>query len=166
MPTLADTTHNIRQMPEIRERVSVRMNLNTGSIIVKRRNSENGEYGETLLQTPKCIVLDDVEFRVQDATHEQVVESGSRDVCAYAVGRYVGMSGPDGYVPAGDLLDRNEARDVAYNPFRSKHFHIPGNEERDLIPVSGTEKLFIWSQQTEDGPKGRMRAFRPTFKFT
>lgn len=165
MPTLADTKHNVRQMPEIRERVSVRMNLNTGSIIVKRRNSENGEYGETLLQTPKCIVLADVDFRVQDKAHEKVAESGSRDVCAYAVGRYVGMSGPEGYVPAGDLMDRNEARDVAYNPFRSKHFHIPGNDERGRIPVDSAEKLFIWSEKTEDGPKGRMRAFRPTFKF-
>ena len=164
MPTLADTTHNIRQMPAIRERVSVRMNLNTGSIIVKRRNSENGEYGETLLQTPKCIVLADVEFRVQDATHEQVVESGSRDVCAYAVGRYVGMSGPEGYVPAGDLMDRNGARPVAYNPFRSKHFHIPETDQRSRIPVESAEKLFIWSEKTEDGPKGRMCAYRPTPK--
>jgi hypothetical protein len=37
MPTLADTQEEIREMPEIRERVSVRMNLSTGSIIVKRR---------------------------------------------------------------------------------------------------------------------------------
>jgi hypothetical protein len=166
MPTLADTKHDIREMPEIRERVSVWMNLNSGSIIVKRRSSDHGEYGETLLQTPKCIVLADVDFRVQDASHEKVVDSGSRDVCAYAVGLYVGMSGPDGYVPAGDLMDRNEARTVAYNPFRSKHFHIPGTEERDLIPVDTAEKLFIWSEQTEDGPKGRMRAYRPSFKFT
>jgi len=162
MPTLADTQEEIREMPEIRERVSVRMNLNTGSIIVKRRNSENGEYGETLLQTPKCVVLDDVEFKVQDKAHEKVAESGSRDVCAYAVGRYVGMSGPDGYVPAGDLMDRNGARDVAYNPFRSKHFHIPETDQRSRIPVDSAEKLFIWSEATEDGPKGRMRAFRPS----
>jgi hypothetical protein len=160
MPTLADTQEEIREMPEIRERVSVRMNLNTGSIIVKRRNSENGEYGETLLQTPKCIVLDDVEFKVQDKAHEKVAESGSRDVCAYAVGRYVGMSGPDGYVPAGDLMDRNEAHPVTYNPFRSKYFHDPNMA--DNTAVTDAEKLFVWSEATEDGPKGRMRAFRPT----
>ena len=141
-------------MPTHGERVSARMNLNTGQIIVKRRNSQHGEYGETLIQTSHLVELKGVEFHVQEKAHEKVVDQGSRDVCAYAVGNYVGT-----YVDM-DPSELNH-QPIAYNPFRCKHFHMPETDERQRIPVESAEKLFLWTEKVDGDRKGRMQAFRP-----
>jgi len=158
---VADIDDEIRERPLDGERVSARMNLNNKTIIVKRRNSTNGEYGEMLVQSPSPVVLRDVEFRVQDKSHERVVDSGSRYACAYAVGVYVrDLDRRESYQNVLMRVDQLGVR-VAYNPFRSKYFHIP-EFARDKgtdgdIPIQTADRLVLWSEQTEDGIKGRMR---------
>lgn len=158
MTNFADADHEVREDPEPGERVSVRMNLNTGAVIVKRRNSEHGEYGETLVQTPRCVILDDVEFKVQDKAHEKVVEEGSRDVCAYAVGTFRAITDQYGYVHPSYAKGAEKAAPVAYNPFRSKYFHVPEGQLGELMPVRAAGRLWTWSEPSDDGPKGRMKA--------
>lgn len=135
--------------PKLEERVSARMNLNTGKIIVKRRNSENGAYGETMMQTDGPILLRSVELRVQERAHRRVVEQGSRDVCAYALGQYVGKAHPEQ-----NILGTN----IHYNPFRSKYFHVfDGVGQDTLVPIESTMLLRIWSESQKGKRVGRMR---------
>jgi hypothetical protein len=157
---VADVDEEIRQLPQDMERVSARMNLNTGAIIVKRRNSDYGDYGETLMQTPGPVILTDVEFRVQDKSHEKVVEEGSRDVCAYAVGKYI-RDFRSGAVRRRILeVAEKDGTPIRYNPFRSKYFHKVPNLEGEIIPVEGADKLVLWSQKEQGQVKGRMNALR------
>jgi len=135
--------------PKLQERVSARMNLNSGKIIVKRRNSEHGAYGETMMETDGPILLRNVEFRVQQKAYQRVVKQGSRDVCAYALGEYIGEDDPQQSILG---------TDIHYNPFRLKHFHVlDRSRDGSPIPVEGAMLLRIWSE-TQNGKKvGRMR---------
>jgi len=159
---VADIEVDVREKPQDMERVSARMNLNTGSIIVKRRNSACGEYGETLMQTPGPVVLVGVEFRVREKAWAKVVEEGARGVCAYAVGNYVR--------PLKTMETRKRILEeveesgipIAYNPFRSKYFtrirEVEGQEENSYIPVESAGKLVVWSEEVGGDPVGRMQA--------
>ena len=161
---VADVPEDVREIPHDMERVSARMNLNTGSIIVKRRNSACGEYGETLMQTPGPVVLVGVEFRVREKAWEKVVEEGARDVCAYAVGKYVRRF--EMTKTRERILEAIEERGkaIAYNPFRSKYFtkvrEVDGEEENDYTPVGVAHRLAVWSEDVGGEPVGRMRAVR------
>lgn len=161
---VADVPEDVREIPQDMERVSARMNLNSGSIIVKRRNSTCGEYGETLLQTPGPVVLVDVEFRVREKAWEKVVEKGARDVCAYALGKYVRP------IETTETRERilatieERGEPITYNPFRSKYFtkvrEVDGEEENDHTPVEIADNLAVWSEEVGGEPVGRMRAAR------
>ena len=162
--TMFDTANiedEIRERPKSGERVSARMNLNSKAIIVKRRNSEHGTYGKTLMQTPGPVILTDVEFRVQESAHKSVVEQKSRDVCAYAVGEYVIDRNSGAFRRRITDVAGREGVPVAYNPFRCKYFHIPASEREagdTHLPVERASKLVLWSEKTPRGIAGRMKA--------
>ena len=161
---VADVPEDVREIPQDMERVSARMNLNSGSIIVKRRNSTCGEYGETLMQTPGPVVLVDVEFRVREKAWEKVVEDEARDVCAYALGKYVRPM--ETTKTRERILETIEERGepIAYNPFRSKYFtkvrETKNEGENDHTPVETADKLVVWSEKVGGKPVGRMQAAR------
>ena len=158
MFTTADVPKDIRTVPKDMERVSARMNLNTGSIIVKRRESEYGDYGETLMHTPGPVVLVDAEFNVQDKAHEKVVENGTRNVCAYAVGKYVRRF--QNCNARDQILRRvdSEGESIRYNPFRSKYFTAEVADDHH-VPVEQAKYLVVWSKTVGGEAKGRMKGF-------
>jgi len=126
-----------RRLPEEGERVRVRMNLNKNLIAVKAASGE--DYGKLLFMTDGPVKVSNPEFRVMDGSYDKVVENGSRDLCAYVIGEYVG-----------EAEETPEDPNVFYNPFRQKHFHF-----KDSTPVKGEVqgRLLFW----ESGGKGRMR---------
>ena len=143
--TLSPNRDVVRRSPRPSERVRVHMNLNTGQVAVRGFEPDTDAYDLTLVHTREVVEITGVSFRVQDAAYENVVSEGVRDVCAYAVGRW------DGY---GDI-DSDTTEPVRYNPFTSKYFFVPGPQR---TPVHEATRLYVWSQNTEDGWKGRMRA--------
>ena len=135
----------VRRSPRPSERVRVHMNLNTGQVTVRGFEPGTDDYDLTLVRAREPVEITGVSFRVQDSTYENVVSEGVRDVCAYAVGRW------NGY---GDV-DTAGTEPVRYNPFTSKHFFVPGPER---TPVHEATRLYVWSENTGGGWKGRMRA--------
>lgn len=128
-----------RRKPDGGDRVGAHFNLNSGHVTVRSLGSEN--YGLVLVHTPGPVVLKDVEFIVREGAFENIQESGQREVCAYARGRWAEKD-----IQSGAL--------VRYNPFERKEFFRPSTQEA----VHEAQRLRIWSVNTPDGHKGRMIA--------
>jgi hypothetical protein len=128
-----------RHLPSSGDKVGVHFNLNTGHVTVRSLGDKC--YGLVLTHTPGPVVIEDVEFRVRDGVFDNIQDSGQRDVCAYAKGKW-----SDKDISSGVL--------VRYNPFERKNFYRPHTGES----VWTADYLRVWSENAEDGHKGRMIA--------
>ena len=128
-----------RHVPSPGDEVGVHFNLNTGHVTV--RSLGEPCYGLVLMHTPGPAVLEDVEFRVRDGAFDNIQETGQREVCAYAKGKW-----SDEDVGTGVL--------VRYNPHLRKNFFRPDTGE----DVWSANRLRVWSVNGPDGHKGRMLA--------
>ena len=81
--------------------------------------AEGSNYGRVAGYLTTPFLLKDVEFRVQEATRQRIIENGTRDICGYAVG-YIQSLAHKTPKEIGGMKD--EGIDVLFDPFTQDCF--------------------------------------------
>lgn len=112
-----------------RDRIRVHWNLhkNVYSIL----SAEGDNYGRVIAHADMPFILEDVEFKVQEATRKKIVKESVRDICAYAVGYFKQYS--NNIKSSGDK--------IRFDPFTMTQFQKAGTpvEYEDAVLFSVEE---------------------------
>lgn len=134
-------------------RVDVYKNLNDDCLSILSRDTDSDDYGNVIAHAD-FVLLEDVDFVVQDAGQEKVRETGVKNVHAMVRGDVVGV-GMDGEVEW-NLMVRmfgNDMCNVNYNPHETDAFEVMEAvrmDDHDLSEGDAVEKA-VYASVTEAG---------------
>ena len=103
----------------VREDARIRTYWNLHKDCYSIVHAEGENYGRVAGYLRIPFLLKNVEFRVQEATRQRIIEKGVRDICAYAVGRIESLGS---VAPKHIQRMQNQGRHVQFNPFTGDSF--------------------------------------------
>ena len=103
----------------VREDARIRTYWNLHKDCYSIVHAEGDNYGRVAGYLRMPFLLKNVEFRVQEATRQRIIEDGVRDICAYVVGRVESLGS---VTPKHIQRMQNRGRPVQFNPFTSDSF--------------------------------------------
>ena len=114
-------------------------------------SAEGDDYGK-VIDYADCFSLTGVKFRVQEATRQKIVDEGTRDICAYAVGQFNSPT-------AERVLDMYDVpiSPVRFDPFTMDTFQV--QRENEWQPIHETAELICETVETDSGPKPRIYTY-------
>lgn len=114
-------------------RVDVYQNLNQNCLSIMSREPGAENYGRVIKHVDE-IVLEDVEFVVQNSGRERARDSGQKNVHAFARGHWYGENERKHAFVGGE-----PTRFVVYNPFVNNHFVFSGTKR----PIEESSVAYI-----------------------
>lgn len=134
-------------------RVDVYRNLNDDCLSIKSRDTDSDAYG-TVIAHADFVLLEDVEFVVQDAGQQRVRETGVKNVHAVCRGTIVavGMDAEMEWNLMVRMFD-NDVVNVTYNPYETDHFEVEGTPKVGEHDVDTGDPIYesTYASITTDG---------------
>lgn len=116
----------------VREGARIRTYWNLHKDCYSIVHAEGDNYGRVAGYLRMPFLLKNVEFRVQEATRQRIVEDGVRDICAYVVGRVESLGS---VAPKHIQRMQNRGRHVQFNPFTGDSFVDEGGNSVEQASI-------------------------------